>query len=72
MAFNASKCFLLRVTCTCSRDNVVNYTCTMMGQPITSVMQFKYLGVELDSKLTYFCYYRESKLFPRLLKKKSK
>ena len=53
MAFNASKCFLLGVTC--SRDNVVNYTCTMMGQPITSVMQFKYLGVELDSKLTYFC-----------------
>ena len=48
MAFNASKCFLLRVTC--SRDNVVNYTYTMMGQPITSVTQHKYLGVELDSK----------------------
>ena len=51
MAFNASKCFLLRVTC--SRDNVVNYTYTMMGQPITSVTQDKYLGVELDSKLTW-------------------
>ena len=51
MAFNASKCFLLRVTC--SRDNVVNYTYTMMGQPITSVTQHKYLGVELDSKLTW-------------------
>ena len=31
MAFNASKCFLLRVTR--SRDNVVNYTYTMMRQP---------------------------------------
>ena len=51
MAFNASKCFLLRVTH--SRDNVVNYTYTMMGQPITSVTQHKYLGVELDSKLTW-------------------
>ena len=51
MAFNASKCFLLRVTR--SRDNVVNYTYTMMGQPITSVTQHKYLGVELDSKLTW-------------------
>ena len=50
MAFNASKCFLLRVTR--SRDNVVNYTYTTMGQPITSVTQHKYLGVELDSKLT--------------------
>ena len=70
MAFNASKCFLLRVTC--SRDNVANYTYTMMGQLITSVMQHKYLGVELDSKLTYFCYYRESELFSRLLEKKSK
>ena len=35
MAFNAGKCFLLRVTH--SRDNVVNYTYTMMGKPITSV-----------------------------------
>ena len=70
MAFNASKCFLLRVTC--SRDNVVNYTYTMMGQPITSVMQHKYMGVEVHSKLTYFCYYRESELFPQLLEKKSK
>ena len=51
MAFNASKCFLLRVTR--SRDNVVNYTYTMMGQPITSVTQHKYLGVELESKLTW-------------------
>ena len=51
MAFNASKCFLLRVTR--SRDNVVNYTYTMMGQPITSITQHKYLGVELDSKLTW-------------------
>ena len=25
----------------------------MMGQPITSVTQHKYLGVELDSKLTW-------------------
>ena len=48
MAFNASKCFLLRVTR--SRDNVVNYTYTM---PITSVMQHKYLGIELDRKLTW-------------------
>ena len=51
MTFNASKCFLLRVTC--SRDNVVNYTYTMMGEPITSVTQHMYLGVELDSKLTW-------------------
>ena len=51
MAFNASKCFLLRVTH--SRDNVVNYTYTMMGQPITSVTQHKYLSVELDSKFTW-------------------
>ena len=51
VAFNASKCFLLRVTR--SRNNVVNYTYTMMGQPITSVTQHKYLGVELDSKLTW-------------------
>ena len=42
------------VRVTRSRDNVVNYTYTMMGQPITSVTQHKYLGVELDSKLT--CY----------------
>ena len=48
MAFNASKCFLLRVTH--SRDNVANYTYTRMGQPITSVTQHKYLGVELYSK----------------------
>ena len=48
MAFNASKCFLLRVTH--SRDNVANYTYTMMGEPITSVTQHKYLGVELYSK----------------------
>ena len=42
IAFNASKCFLL------------NYTYTMMGQPITSVTRrHKYLGVELDSKLTW-------------------
>ena len=51
LAFNASKCFLLRVTR--SRDKVVNYTYTMTGQPITSVTQHKYLGVELDSKLTW-------------------
>ena len=51
MAFNASKCFLLRVTR--SRDNVVNYTYTIMGQPITSVSQHKYQGVELDFKLTW-------------------
>ena len=51
MTFNASKCFLLRVTS--SRDNVVDYTYTMMGEPITSVTQHKYLGVELDSKLTW-------------------
>ena len=52
MAFNASKCFLLRGSR--SRDNVVNYTYTMMGQPITSVTQrHKYLGVQLDSKLTW-------------------
>ena len=51
MAFNDSECFLLRFTR--SRDNVVNYTYTMMGQPITSVTQHKYLGVELDSKLTW-------------------
>ena len=52
MAFNASKCFLLRGTR--SRDNVVNCTYTMMGQPITSVTRrHKYLGVELDSKLTW-------------------
>ena len=49
--FNASKCFLLRITS--SRDNVVDYTYTMMGEPITSVTQHKYLGVELDSKLTW-------------------
>ena len=49
MTFNASKCFLLRVTC--SRGNVVNYTYTMMGEPITSVTQHMYLGVELGSKL---------------------
>ena len=48
MAFNASKCFLLRVTR--SRDNAVNYTYTMMGQPITSVTQHKYLGVELPGR----------------------
>ena len=48
MAFNASKCFLLRVTH--SRDNVANYTYTRMGEPITSVTQHKYLGVELYSK----------------------
>ena len=41
MAFNASKCFLLRVTH--SRDNVANYT-------YTSNTQHKYLGVELYSK----------------------
>ena len=51
MAFNASKSFLLRVTR--FRDNVVNYTYTMMGQPITPVTQHKYLGVELESKLTW-------------------
>ena len=52
MAFNAGKCFLLRGTR--SRDNVVNYTYTTMGQPITSVTRrHKYLGVELDSKLTW-------------------
>ena len=52
MAFNASKCFLLRGTR--SRDNVVNYTYTMMGRPITSVTRrHEYLGVELDSKLTW-------------------
>ena len=53
MTFNASKCFLLRITS--SRDNVVDndYTYTMMGEPITSVTQHKYLGVELDSKLTW-------------------
>ena len=34
----------------CERDN---YTYTMMGHPITSVTQHKYLGVELDSKLTW-------------------
>ena len=50
MTFNVSKCFLLRITS--SRDNVVDYTYTMMGEPITSVTQHKYLGVELDSKLT--------------------
>lgn len=50
MAFNASKCFLLRVTH--SRDHVVNYTYTIMRLPITLVTQHKYLGVELDSKLT--------------------
>ena len=49
--FNASKCFLLRITS--SRDNVVDYTYTMMGEPITSVTQHMYLGVELDSKLTW-------------------
>ena len=43
--------FLLRVTR--SRDNVVNDIYTMMGQPITSVTQHKYLGVELDSELTW-------------------
>ena len=48
MAFNASKCFLLRVTH--SRDNVANYTYTRMGEPITSVTQHKYLGVKLYSK----------------------
>ena len=32
---------------------MVNYTYAMMGQPITSVTQHKYLGVELDSKLTW-------------------
>ena len=72
MAFNASKCFLLRVTH--SRDNVANYTYNMMGEPITSVTQHKYLGVELYSKTWnehYFCYYRESELFPRLLETKS-
>ena len=51
LAFNASKCFLLKVTR--SRDKVFNYTYTMTGQPITSVTQHKYLGVELDSKLTW-------------------
>ena len=51
MALNASKCFLLRVTR--SRDNVVNYTYTAMGQPITSVTQHKYQGVELGRKLTW-------------------
>ena len=51
MALKDSKCFLLRVTC--SRDNVVNYTYTMMGQPITSVTQHKYLGVELGRKVTW-------------------
>ena len=51
MALNASKCFLLRVTR--SRDYVVNYSYTMMGQSTTSVTQHKYLGVELDSKLTW-------------------
>ena len=33
--------------------NVVNYTYTMIRQPITSVTQHKYLGVQLDSKLTW-------------------
>ena len=51
MAFNASKHFLLGVNR--SRDNAVNYTYTMMGQPIISVTQHKYMGVELDSKLTW-------------------
>ena len=51
MAGNAIKCFLLRVTC--SRNNVVNYTYTMIGQPIISVTQHKYLGVELSGKLTW-------------------
>ena len=32
---------------------MVNYTYAMMGQSITSVTQHKYLGVELDSKLTW-------------------
>ena len=51
MAGNAIKCFLLRVTR--SRNNVVNYTYTMIRQPIISVTQHKYLGVELYSKLTW-------------------
>ena len=51
LSMPASFFFLLRVTR--SRDNVVNDTYTMMGQPIPSVTQRKYLGVELDSELTW-------------------
>ena len=50
MTFNSSKCVLLRV----SRSlNDVDFTYEMMGRPLESVESHKYLGVEIDRKLSW-------------------
>ena len=50
MTFNSSKCVLLRV----SRSlNDVDFTYEMMGRPLGSVESHKYLGVEIDRKLSW-------------------
>ena len=50
MTFNSSKCVLLRI----SRSvNDVDFSYEMMEWPLESVESHKYLGVEIDRKLSW-------------------
>jgi hypothetical protein len=51
MAFNVSKCYVLRVTL--ARKHIIKATYTMNHQVLETVASNPYLGVELDSKLNW-------------------
>lgn len=50
MTFNASKCFVLRIT---NKRTIVDYNYTMHGQQLKKVSHNPYLGVELSSNLSW-------------------
>jgi len=51
MAFNVSKCFIMRVTL--NRRNIVSHQCTMAGADLQMVDSQPYLGVHIHSKLSW-------------------
>jgi len=51
MSFNPDKCEVLRLTL--KRQNIIQATYTIHGQPLKSVSSAKYLGLTIDSKLNY-------------------
>jgi hypothetical protein len=51
MAFNVSKCYIMRVTL--ARKHIVRHTYTMNNQTLEVTPSNPYLGVEIDSKLCW-------------------
>ena len=53
MSFNPDKCEVLRLRITAKETNLVEAVYTIHGKPLNTVSSAKYLGLTIDTKLSY-------------------